>query len=219
MSDISRHGFLILANFITNFADEAVILPLFVAIACTLAALGWRRGAIAWFAVIGGVFAVVLVLKLFFLACGPPGLRSPSGHTGAAAVVLGGLAVVFGRARHWPSALLTAAFAAALIGASRVILHRHTASEVVVAGVIGMTGAFVLARLAGPPPRGMHTRWLLAVAVVVVVLFHGWHLNAEPRIHWVAMHAARELGVCRGADLPIVPPAHTFDLGSDATPR
>ena len=38
---------------VTNFADQAVILPLAVGIALVFALSGWRRGALAWTAAIG----------------------------------------------------------------------------------------------------------------------------------------------------------------------
>lgn len=194
-----------MTQFLTNFADEAVILPLVFAIACTLAALGWRRGALAWVVVVGATLALMLVLKLVAFACGPPLLRSPSGHTAAAAVVVGGLAVVLGYGRRPRTVLLVAAVAAVLIGISRLVLAVHTAPEVALAGVIGIAGALALSRLAGSPPHGLRLRWLAAVAIAVVLLFHGWHLNAEPRIHHVALRAAHDLHVCRGA-LPL--PTH-----------
>lgn len=191
-------------HFLTNFADEAVILPLVFAIGCTLAALGWRRGALAWIVAVGATLGLMLLFKLVAFACGPPLLRSPSGHTAAAAVVLGGLAVVLGYGRRPRTVLLVAGFAAVLIGVSRLVLSVHTAPEVALAGVIGTLGALALNWLAGSPPHGLRVRWLAAVALGVVLLFHGWHLNAEPRIHRAALRAAHELHVCRG-----VPPVPT----------
>lgn len=173
-------------------------MPLVAAIGLTLAALGWRRGAIAWTAALCATFALMLCLKLVAFACGPPELRSPSGHTAAAAVVLGGLAVVFGRGARSRMVLLAAAGGAVLIGMSRLVLGVHTAPEVVLGGLVGVAGAFALTRLAGPPPRRLRLRWLAAVAILVIVLFHGWRLDAEPRIHLVALDAARALRVCRG---------------------
>ncbi len=176
-----------------------MILPLVFAIGCTLAALGWGRGALAWSVAVGATLALMLLLKLVAFACGPPLLRSPSGHTAAAAVVLGGLAVVLGRGRRRRVVLLAAAFAGVLIGVSRLVLRVHTAPEVALGGLVGVAGALALSHLAGPPPRGLRIGWLAAVTVVVVVLFHGWHLDAEPRIHVAALHVARDLQVCRGA--------------------
>ncbi len=183
-----------------------MILPLVFAIGCTLAALGWARGALAWVLAVGATLGLMLLLKLVAFACGPPELRSPSGHTAAAAVVLGGLAVVLGQGRRGRVVLLAAGLGCVLIGISRLVLGVHTAPEVALGGTVGVVGALALGRLAGAPPRGLRLGWLAAVAVAVIVLFHGWHLDAEPRIHRVALRAARELRVCRGAiELPVNP--------------
>ena len=187
--------------FLTNFADEAVMLPLAVAVGCTLAALGWRRGAVAWSVAIFCTFALMLVLKMVSVACGPPLLRSPSGHTAAAAVVCGGMAVLLGRGHRRVSVLLAAAAAAVLIGLSRLVLHMHTEPEVLVGGVVGIAGALCMRQLAGAPPRALRMRWVGAVALAVLVLFHGLHLNAEPRIHRLAFGMAWALEMCRGAPL------------------
>src|SRR5450432_1483592 len=58
-------------NFLTDFADQAVVLPVAVVVAIVLAVMGWRRGALVWLGVLGVTFGVILVLKLGFLACGP----------------------------------------------------------------------------------------------------------------------------------------------------
>lgn len=140
----------------------------------------------------------MLALKLAAFACGPPTLRSPSGHTAAAAIVLGGLVVVLGRGGRARAVLLAAAFGAVLIGISRLLLGVHTAPEVALGGFVGIAGALGLSRLAGPPPRHLRPGWLVAVAIAVIVLFHGWHLDAEPRIHRAALDMARTLNVCHG---------------------
>src|SRR5271165_5706424 len=89
-----------LMMFLTDFADQAVVLPVVAAIAMILAATGWWRGALVWLGVVGLTFGAVLLLKLGFLACGPVftpwELRSPSGHTAAASMVAGGFVTVTG---------------------------------------------------------------------------------------------------------------------------
>jgi len=99
---------------------------------------------------VGATFALMLTLKLVAYACAPPVLRSPSGHTAAAAIILGGLAVALGAGRD-RAVLLAAAAGAALIGASRLLLDVHTAPEVALGGLVGIAGALGLSRLAGPP--------------------------------------------------------------------
>ncbi|MDE2007851.1 MAG: PA-phosphatase, partial [Rhodospirillales bacterium] len=81
-------------TFLTDFADQAVVLPLWLAIGAVLALSGWRRGAAAWLIAVGATLAAVGIGKLAGISCGPPWLRSPSGHTAAAGVVAGGLAVL-----------------------------------------------------------------------------------------------------------------------------
>jgi membrane-associated phospholipid phosphatase len=175
-------------TFLTDFADQAVVLPLVVAVAIILAVTGWRRGAMVWLGLVGATFGVVLLLKLGFLACGPVfgpwALRTPSGHTAAASVVAGGFATVLGG--RGLTALLVSMLAAALIGTSRVELGYHSLPEVAIGAVVGIAGAVVLSRLAGRPPVTRPVP-LLAVAVVIAVLVHGTRLPAEATI-WRFAH-------------------------------
>jgi membrane-associated phospholipid phosphatase len=186
--------------FITNFADQAVMLPLVLAVTAALATQGWRRGAIVWLAVVGATFALVLVLKLVCLACAPvdglADLRSPSGHVAAATVVAGGLAAVVTRRRF--SMLPVAILAAVVIGVSRLVLEMHSLPEVAVGAGIGLAGATALVSIAGPPPR-LKLGKLLTVVVIVVAVFHGLHLPAEAAIRHAAFGAAHVLEVCQQA--------------------
>jgi hypothetical protein len=81
-------------RYLTDFADQAVILPLVFATAVALAVQGWWRGAAIWLIVVGATFLTTLTFKLMFLACsplfGPLDVHSPSGHVAAATVVTGG---------------------------------------------------------------------------------------------------------------------------------
>jgi len=180
-------------TFLTDFADQAVVLPLIVAVALMLGLLGWWRGAVAWLFAVGLSFTAVLVLKLVVATCGPAlglaALRSPSGHAAAAAVTAGGIAVVVGRSR-W-AAVAIAAFGALLIGTTRVALGMHTTPEVTLGGAVGVLGVLGFAWLAGPPPA-LRLRWLFAVITAVALLLHGRHLDAETRIR----AAAFGLSVC-----------------------
>jgi undecaprenyl-diphosphatase len=197
---------------ITDFADEAVILPLAAGVLATLVLLGWRRAAWAWSLVTGGMLLTMLVLKLVFAACiariGPDGvahgLANPSGHTAAAAAVYGGAVGLLARGTllrwlHGPARArrppvwgfwetgLAALLLAGLVGTSRVWLGMHTVPDVIAGGLIGIASALLLGRLAGPPTLSpARRRLLLAPLVAVPLLLHGLHLNAEPRIHAVA---------------------------------
>lgn len=54
--------------FLTDFADQAVMLPLALAVAIALAVMGWRRGAMVWLGIVCGTFGLMLGLKFIFMA-------------------------------------------------------------------------------------------------------------------------------------------------------
>lgn len=176
-------------TFLTDFADQAVVLPLVAAMAVVLAMQGWRRGAVVWLAAIGATFGLMLALKLIFLGCGsvfgPVAMRSPSGHVAAAAVLSGGVAAIYGCRRR--TILIVVALAAIGIGLTRIGLQFHSWPEVVLGGVVGMAGALALARFAGPPPV-LRLRPMILTATLVLALFHGRHLEAEVAIRHAAIN-------------------------------
>jgi membrane-associated phospholipid phosphatase len=182
-------------NYVTDFADQAVVLPVALAIGLALLAQKWWTGALAWGATIIGTFAVMLLLKLFLIPCGGEQIHTPSGHVAAATVVTGGLAAMLRRRRGviLPVALLTAI----VIGASRLILEVHTWPEVTVGALVGMVGASLMPRLAGAPPPTVNVPRLVLIAVLVAAAFHGLHMPAEAQIHSTAWRLAHYLGVCR----------------------
>jgi membrane-associated phospholipid phosphatase len=173
-------------RYLTDFADQAVILPLVIAIAVTLAVQGWRRGAVVWLIVVASTFIATIIFKLVFLACspvfGPMDIHSPSGHVAAATVVSGGLAAILSGRRA--SILPVACLAAVVIGISRIVLGMHSFPEVVVGTLIGLAGAAALLRF--------------AVIVVVAGVFHGLHLPAEAAIRHTAFRAGQFFPACRG---------------------
>jgi membrane-associated phospholipid phosphatase len=189
-----------LVTYLTDFADQAVIIPLVLAVAITLAVQGWLRGAVTWVAVVAATFAATLAFKLMFLACSPlfepMDVHSPSGHVSAAAVVSGGLAAVLTRRRT--NILPAALVAACVIGISRLVLGVHSLEEVIVGALIGLAGAATLLRFAGRPPEGLRAAPVVAVVVVVAVVFHGLHLPAEAAIRHTAFNLAQFIPACRG---------------------
>lgn len=174
-------------NFVTDFGDTALILPLVLAVGLALALGGWRRGAAAWVVSTGITFAALLLAKLAVYACHPlpfVAVHSPSGHTAAAAVAVGGLLALLAPG-SWSAPLSAAAgavLAAMVIGASRVGLGVHSRSDVLVGALIGIAGAVVVAGLAGRRPREFRRVLPLAAAVVAVIVFHGARLHAEDTI-------------------------------------
>jgi hypothetical protein len=187
-------------KYLTDFADQAVIIPLVLSVAATLAFQGWRRGAIIWLVVVAATFLATLGFKLMFLACsplfGPMDVHSPSGHVAAATVVSGGLAAMLTRRRA--SILPAALIAAVVIGVSRLVLGMHSLPEVIVGALIGLAGAAALLRFGGRPPTNLGTAPLVAVVVIVAALFHGLHLPAEAAIRHSAFRMAQYIPACRG---------------------
>jgi membrane-associated phospholipid phosphatase len=176
-------------SFVTDFADLGVMLPLILMVALALAAGRWRRGAVAWLLAVAATLAVALVAKLAAFAWPhallvAAGLRSPSGHTAAAAVVYGGLLALLAPrcwTRPW-AAFLAAALVACVIGGTRLALHVHTPVEVLVGAATGIAGAVVLAQLAGERPLWMQRALPVTAVVVTIMLFHGTHLKLESEI-------------------------------------
>lgn len=181
--------------FLTDFADLAVVLPLAGAVGIALLAAGWPRGAAAWVTVVPATLLAVLLAKLLIAACGTllpfHGLRSPSGHTASAAVVYGGLLSLLlpepPRGLRRPlMALVIAGVFAVLFGGTRLALHVHSRSDVLAGAALGIAGALVLARLAGPRPSRLRVAIPLAAALAMVLIFHGRHLRAEDQIDHVS---------------------------------
>lgn len=181
------------AQFVTDFGDQAVLLPLAAGVLLVFVLAGWRRGAVAWAAAVAGTLAVMLVFKLGFLACGHllPGspIRSPSGHTAASAAIYGGLLAVAARLAtgHGRWTLAYALPVTLAIGASRMALGAHTGLEVALGGVVGVCGAMAADRFAGAPPPGLRPGRLAAVTVLTLALLHGVHMPAEAAIRSAAL--------------------------------
>jgi len=190
-------------KFVTDFADQAVALPVAATVLLALLVLGWRRGALAWAFGVGGVLAVMLVLKLVTFACvwRVPwiGLSSPSGHTATAAVVYGGLLALLvppGYRGTLAAAIAGGAFAL-LFGLTRLALHVHSVPDVIVGAGVGIAGAVILRRLAGHRPPLLSSPRLALAACAVMLLFHGHRLEAETRIRALALDVW-PLSLCRG---------------------
>jgi membrane-associated phospholipid phosphatase len=200
------------SSLITNFADQAVVLPLSAVILLVFAFMQWWRGAIAWSAVVGSAFALILLFKLRFFACDQvlPGalVRNPSGHTAAAAVVYGGLAITIVRSK-WtmdrsliPIAAAISALIAVVIGASRIRLDKHSMLEVLIGASIGIAGAVSFALLAGPPKGNPRFRRRLLLVVLVIAVFYGVQMPVEHRLESVGkdvrqLLSAADINICR----------------------
>ncbi len=172
--------------FVSDFADQAVMLPLALVVLAALCLIGWWQGACAWVASVGGTFATIALLKAGFYSLaasfGSEYGMSPSGHVAAACVVYGGLAVLM--LRHAIPRILVAAIPLSLvliIGYSRLSLGMHTLPEVVVGAMIGAAGLAILAATMGERPR-VATWTVPVLGGVTVFALHGLHLPAEQAI-------------------------------------
>ena len=183
-------------QFLTDFADLAMALPLALCVAAWLALSGWRRGAALWLAVLGGLLATMLVLKLAVLGCGPDdvGLASPSGHTATATFLYGGMAALALRPRL-PGVFALGLAAAVLFGASRVALHVHSVADVLAGGAAGLLALLLFVWVARAPDARLRPVFLLGACLPVALLLHGLRLTLEPHLR----EAAHWLAVCRVA--------------------
>ena len=192
-------------NFITDFGDSAVTLPLALLVLIFLFAAGSRRLALAWVLAISGCGAVIGVLKIMFGACGHEltivHLISPSGHTAMSTAVYGSLALlVSARLPPWQRRTILIAASITIVGiaVSRVALHDHSRSEIAVGFAVGVVAAALfraaLRHYAAPPlPFG----WLLLSGGVLVAVMHGTRWMIEPTVHRLAWDFRLDLPFCR----------------------
>jgi membrane-associated phospholipid phosphatase len=196
-----------LTRFVTEFGDQAVILPFVITVAAVLLALGASREAAIWCLAIFLSLSGALLAKLVFIPCGHllpvPGIRSPSGHAAAAIAAYGGFAVLW--AKFATDTRLRALFVSAAvlgslaIAASRIVLGAHTAGEVALGGLIGLAAPLLMARSgvqgarAAPRP---HLLLLLLVPLLAALLLHGRTLSVETEIDRFALRLAAWLGIC-----------------------
>jgi membrane-associated phospholipid phosphatase len=181
--------------FLSDFADLGLVLPLTTLVALTLGVLGRRREALAWgLAILGTLGAMAALKVLIFVVIGLQGwtgLGNPSGHAASGTVVYGGLAVlVAGRlAPRLPLGLLAGLAAGLLVGITRLELQVHSLADVLVGIAVGLGGVLVMVRLAGPRPAGARAAGLpmvAAVALAVMLTFHGHRLFAETKLREIA---------------------------------
>ena len=202
-------------QWLTDFGDQAIILPVGLAVLMLLLISRCWRGGLCWFLALGGVLTTMLVLKLAVGACGwvfgLTTLQSPSGHTASATMVYGGLVTLLAPRLRIFTCLLVFCVIAVIFAASRLILHDHTLAEVAVGGTVGIAGVLCFRIALGPVERRPNRVILAALVLVVMVLAHGTRLQAEQDIHAVAITRLRAMlcpmpiGVATGADAAPAP--------------
>jgi hypothetical protein len=175
-------------RFITDFADQAALLPTAALLPVLFAAQGWWRATRAWITSIGAALAFILATKFIFIGCNG---FSISGHTGAASAIWGAAACT--ALARWMHPIAAAAVpglvAALLIGGTRVALHTHSLAETSAGGAIGLCAAVAFAALAGKPPQGFSAAVPLLATLAVATLAHGYHLDIEAWLRAIAGQA------------------------------
>ncbi len=168
-------------NFVTDFGDTAVTLPLAALTLAFLLLSGWQRAALSLAIALAACGIAIGLTKLALESCGTPLLHTeitnPSGHAAVSTTVYGSLAMLFAgniaAERRWIP-IATAALLLIAIALSRVILDAHSMIEVALGLAIGL-GALVLfyRSLAAGPAVAIHGLWLALGAVAVIALMHG----------------------------------------------
>src|SRR5450432_2952759 len=162
-------------NFVTDFGDTAVTLPLAALTIVFLFFSGWRRAAFAFALALLACAIAIGLAKLALESCGHPLLHTdisnPSGHAAVSTTVYGSLAVLFAgnvaAGRRWIP-LAGAAILLAGIALSRVVLDAHSLVEVALGLAIGLGGlALFYRQLAAGPAIAIHGLWLALAGVVV----------------------------------------------------
>ena len=190
-------------NFLTEYGDSAVTLPLAGATLVVLALGEARRMLHGWLLAVAACGLTVALLKVGFSDCADGGLLgrpfSPSGHTAMSTLVYGGLAwlVSGGRGRAVRALSTGAALALALaIGVSRVVVHAHTPGEVVAGLGLGLLGLLLLQRVARGEALRANVPGLLGVGVLVALLMHGTRWPIEPVLEHLGLLLHRTLPIC-----------------------
>lgn len=184
-------------QWVTDFADQAIVLPVSVCVLLFLVLSRCWQTALAWTVAMGGVLGVMLVLKLGIGACGPAlgagALDSPSGHTASATMLYGGIATILFPRLSSSLRIMLALAVALLFGASRVVLHDHSVIEVVIGGIVGLGGLAIFMHLRGPGPTRLPRVWIMLVLACIAMLQHGHRMTVEHRIHSFATLRLRAL--------------------------
>ncbi len=180
------------AKFLTDFADQAVVLPLILCVAAVLWLSGWRRGTAVWLVGTVATLSVMVILKLTFRACGAEvfdgTIESPSGHTAVAGAVYGSI-FAFMSSRlggRDVSRLVVVLATVVVVGISRVLLKAHNVPEVCVGGAIGFIAAQAMLHLAGDPPDDRSVTLSCWPLLALPLLLHGIHLQAESELDGLA---------------------------------
>lgn len=159
---------------ITDFGDSAVLLPCMALVALwLLIGRQTRRLAAVWAGVVAVGGGVVAITKILYMGwhVGIPAVdfTGLSGHTTLAFIVWPVLfALAIGRGPVSQSIAVGAGFFfAALVGYSRLMVHAHSAAEVVVGAALGLTLSAVFLLRYRERLRLPVARFLLLVTILL----------------------------------------------------
>ncbi|MBB6186534.1 phosphatase PAP2 family protein [Rhodanobacter sp. MP7CTX1] len=182
---------------ITALGDSAVTLPciglitLWLLLAAPTRGLVWR-----WLLLVVGVMGLVAVSKLAFMVWGVtlPGLEFTglSGHSALAAVVwpaMGGLLVGRGGTTWRMSGVLLGLLLAVVIAWSRVVLHAHSVSEIVLGSAVGTVFSLVFLGLHWRAWRLPWPSYMALLPLLLVLPFvYGRHFPSQDMLVTIARH-------------------------------
>jgi membrane-associated phospholipid phosphatase len=178
---------------VTHFGAIVLLAPFSLLVAAWLAWAAGLREALLWCLCIAAVGVVTALAKIYLAACGlhPADVHSPSGHAAFSAIAYGGFTVIAMSGSHSLRARLFRAGIALwvlLVGYSRVTVHAHTASEVVVGLIIGGAGvaAFAMLYRGRVRPPYLLAGGILAAVVVVALSMPNQVFTLETWLHAVA---------------------------------
>jgi membrane-associated phospholipid phosphatase len=176
-------------QFISDFGDTAVTLPI---AAFVLTYLLWSRhwrAAFAWVLAVVGCGAALALIKLALRSCAhnwaSSQFLSASGHTAMSAVIYGGLALLI--ATRWRlawTALVMILVAA--IGLSRIILGAHHPLEVTAGLVIGGTAVILLHLFDAPDRQPLPPLAPMIGVAAIMLVMHGVRWPIEEYLIWLA---------------------------------
>ncbi|GGP25418.1 phosphatase PAP2 family protein [Silvimonas amylolytica] len=199
---------------VTNFGDSALLLPVAaILVGWMLYEKAWRCATI-WLLLFVPALAVVLGAKLAFLGWGigieQLDFTGPSGHTTLSMAIYPTLAVWIVQRmqpRNHAAAYLLGWLFALVVGISRLVLHKHSVSEVVAGVALGTMVSLTWTWLSALDSRPTH-HFVLASAIVIMVMcsLHGERAPTQNAIaHWAIAMSGRPVAYNRYTAWPNSP--------------
>jgi membrane-associated phospholipid phosphatase len=191
-----------LAQYLTDFGNAVILVPLCLAVAVWIGSRVSLRYALLWLACVGAVTVTTALLKIWFIGChyDVSGIHSPSGHTSFSVMAYGGSTIVLGAgAPDVQRKLMTIACLlwVLCIGITRVLVHAHTPQEVVAGYVVGGVGVAIFAALYRADSRpGTAAILATALAATVLAVLPLSQVSFESDLGWLGGWLVREFPIC-----------------------